>query len=279
MRIHSQLGSLRRQVFSRVSSRRVPLANRGPIVSFCFDDFPRTAFTTGGRILKSLGVAGSYYVAAGLMNTVNDLGEQFHREDLDAALSDGHELASHTFSHISCRSVSAPRFVEDVQKGRQAIEQLTGKPDSGNFAFPFGDFTLKAKKLVGAGAVSCRSTWNGFNGPDVDLNLLRANSLYGGRDQYALVQKLILDNERKESWLIFYSHDVQDTPSRFGCTPALLEFAVSFALQTSARILTVADVVTNLAYPFDTAPIARAAFSRDRQEGLSLERSRGTNQE
>jgi peptidoglycan/xylan/chitin deacetylase (PgdA/CDA1 family) len=103
------------------------------------------------------------------MNKVNDLGEQFHREDLNAILADGHELASHTFSHISCRSVSPWSFLADVQKGRQAIEQLTGSPDSGNFAFPFGDFTLNAKRLVGADAASCRSTWQGLNGPDVDL--------------------------------------------------------------------------------------------------------------
>jgi peptidoglycan/xylan/chitin deacetylase (PgdA/CDA1 family) len=279
VKIRSQLGSLRRQMISHVCSRLVPLANRGPIVSFCFDDFPRTALTTGGGILRSLGVAGSYYVAVGLMNKVNDLGEQFHREDLDAVLSDGHELASHTFSHISCRSVSAATFLEDVQKGRQAIEELTGRPDSGNFAFPFGDFTLNAKRLVGAAAVSCRSTWKGFNGPSVDLNLLRANSLYGGREECALVRKLILDNERKKSWLIFYSHDVQDTPSRFGCAPALLEFAVSCALQTSTLILTVAEVVASLTHLPDNSPIARAIFPQDRGEGLLLERSRGTNQE
>jgi peptidoglycan/xylan/chitin deacetylase (PgdA/CDA1 family) len=272
MSIRSQLGSLRRQVISSVSSRCLPLGNRGPIVSFCFDDFPRTALTTGGQILKSLGVAGSYYVAAGLMNKVNELGEQFHREDLDVVLADGHELASHTFSHISCRSVSASTFLADVQKGRQAIGELTGKSDSGNFAFPFGDFTLRAKKLVGADAVSCRSTWKGFNGPDVDLNLLRANSLYGGCDESVMVQKLILDNERKNGWLIFYSHDVRETPSRFGCTPALLEFAVSCALQTSARVLTVAEVVANLAYLPDNAPVAKAAFLRDRREGVLLDK-------
>ena len=258
MSIRSQLGSLRRQVISCVSSRRVPLGNRGPVVSFCFDDFPRTALTTGGRVLKSLGVAGSYYVAAGLMNKVNELGEQFHREDLDAALADGHELGSHTFSHVSCRSVSASTFLADVQKGRQAIEQLTGKSDSGNFAFPFGDLTLEAKKLVSADTVSCRSTWKGINGPDVDLNLLRANSLYGGRDQCVMTQKLIRENERKKGWLIFYSHDVQETPSRFGCTPALLEFAVSCALQTRTCILTVAEVVAKLAYLTDNAPFCES---------------------
>lgn len=248
-------------MISRVYSRRVPLGGCGPIVSFCFDDFPRTALTVGGHILKSFGVVGTYYVAVGLMNTMNDLGEQFHREDLDAVLADGHELASHTFSHISCRSTSPTTFLADIQKGRHAIEQLTGKADSGNFAFPFGEFTLKAKSLVGAEAVSCRSTWKGLNGPYVDLNLLRAYSLYGGRDERALVRKLILDNEQKKSWLIFYSHDVQDSPSRFGCTPALLEFAVSCVLQTSTRIRTVAEVVAKLVSLTDTAQVAEFTSS------------------
>ena len=93
------------------------------------------------------------------------------------------------------------------------------------------------------------------------------------------VEKLILDNERQKSWLIFYSHDVQDTPSRFGCTPALLEFEVPCALQTATRILTVAEVMASLAYLPDNAPVARATFPRDRREGLLLERSRETNQE
>ena len=72
------------------------------------------------------------------------------------------------------------------------------------------------------------------------------------------MRKLILDNERKKSWLIFYSHDVQDTPSRFGCTPALLEFAVSCALQTATRILTVAEVVANVAAIYPKTLLLRA---------------------
>lgn len=228
-------------------SRRVLLGNRGPIVSFTFDDFPRTALTVGGRILKEYGARGTYYAAIGLMNSSSELGEQFRREDLDALLEDGHELASHTFSHVSCRSVSRSTFRKEVEKGRSAIEELTGRNASGSFAFPFGEVTLNAKRMAGREVASSRGIWQGMNGPEVDLNLLRANSLYGDRDKCAqAAEELILDNERRKNWLIFYSHDVHCTPSRFGCTPELLEFAVSFASQRNARILPVAEVVTEL---------------------------------
>jgi peptidoglycan/xylan/chitin deacetylase (PgdA/CDA1 family) len=246
MNVRAQLGSLRQQLLSSAYSRRVPLGACGPIVSFAFDDFPRTALTAGGRILKRYGARGTYYAAISLMNSSNELGEQFRSEDLDCLLADGHELASHTYGHVSCYSVSRSTFIREVAKGRKAIEEITGQVDSGNFAFPFGEVTLNAKRDLGRGVASCRGIWQGFNGPEVDLNLLRANSLYGGSYNNDRVEALILENERQKSWLIFYSHDVQDTPSRFGCTPALLEFAVSFASQRTARILTVADVVAEL---------------------------------
>lgn len=231
---------------SSAFSRRASLGTRGPIVSFTFDDFPRTALTVGGQILNSHGCSGTYYVAIGLMSAANHLGDQFRPGDLDTLLRNGHELASHTFGHVSCRSVSGLVFRREIEKGRCAIEEITGRRDSGNFAFPFGDVTLSAKRLAGQSAVSSRGNWRGLNGPTVDLNLLRANSLYGDCEKCAQVEDLILENERRRSWLIFYSHDVCSAPSQFGCTPQLLEFAVSFALKRGARILTVAEVVTEL---------------------------------
>jgi peptidoglycan/xylan/chitin deacetylase (PgdA/CDA1 family) len=196
------------------------------------------------------------------MTKSNELGELFRREDLRAVLDDGHELASHTFSHVSCRSVSSSKFKKEIEKGRRAIEELTGQSDSGSFAFPFGDVTLNAKRVIGVRAASSRGNWQGLNGPDVDLNLLRANSLYGGRERGFQVEQLILENERRRGWLIFYSHDVHHNPSRFGCTPELLKLAVSYASQRGARILTVAETVAELPDPSTRATTESRADQR-----------------
>jgi len=230
-------------------ARKVPLGDRGPIVSFTFDDFPRSALTLGGKVLTDHGFRGTYYAAIGLMNEVNHLGEHFRQDDLETLLSDGHELASHTFGHVSSRAISARAFKEEVEKGRRAIEGLTGQKDFGNFAYPFGDVTLNSKRTVGPDVVSSRGIWGGLNGPEVDLNLLRANSLYGDLEKSAQIEQLILENERSGSWLIFYSHDVAPVPSQYGCTPTLLEFAVSAAAKSSSRVMTVAEVVQELRQP------------------------------
>jgi len=246
MNLRSQAGRIRRTLLQAAFARRAELRQCGPIVSFTFDDFPRTALTIGGSILRNYGFYGTYYTAMSLMDTCNGLGEHFRREDLSALLEDGHELASHTYGHTSSRSVSCSAFTADAVKGRMAVESVAGKREAGNFAFPFGDVTLKTKREIGAKMASCRSIWGGFNGPVVDLNLLRANSLYGNQNQSDRIRKLIEQNEHRRTWLIFYSHDVQDNPSPFGCTPELLQLAVSFAAQTAGQVLTVGDVVAEL---------------------------------
>src|ERR1700722_2966523 len=123
MLVKRQLGAVRRKFVSSMCKREALLGTCGPIVSFTFDDFPRSALTVGGEILRSHGVRGTYYAAPGMMDISNHLGNQFRASDLDKLLRDGHELASHTFSHVSCRSVSAERFRRDVEQGRRAIEQ------------------------------------------------------------------------------------------------------------------------------------------------------------
>lgn len=246
MILRAALGMVRRRVLCTLHRRLVPLGERGPIVSFAFDDFPRTAYTTGGSILKSFGVRGTYYAAIGLMNASNDLGEQFQEDDLYSLVSNGHEVAGHTFSHIPCSSVTLSAFQQDVKKGQQAIRRITGIAPSGNFAYPYGDVTLAAKKALGEEIMSCRGIFGGINAPDVDLNLLRANSLYGDVDQLTHVEKLISENKTKKGWLIFYTHDVRDNPSRYGCTPALLVSAVSAAIRSGSEISTVAELVGEL---------------------------------
>jgi peptidoglycan/xylan/chitin deacetylase (PgdA/CDA1 family) len=246
MTVRSQLGDVRRKLLAGLCRRPVPLAASGPIITFSFDDFPRTALTAGAAILEDFGARATYYVAMSLMNSNNDLGQQFLPEDLHAVLDRGHELACHTFSHLSARQVSYDVYKDDVERGEQAIRQKTGALGLCNFAYPYGDVTLVAKNRLGQKFMSCRGTFGGLNGPDVDLNLLRANRLYGDLDCVDAARRLIVENAEKRHWLIFYSHDVANQPSPFGCTPKLLEKVCSIAATCGARFMTVAQVMEDL---------------------------------
>src|SRR2546429_5422660 len=84
MSLRSALSDVRRKTLCSLYSRKVAWGNRGPVVSFSFDDFPRTAYTVGGAILKRLEVRGTYYAAPGLMGTTNRSEE--HTSELQSRL-------------------------------------------------------------------------------------------------------------------------------------------------------------------------------------------------
>jgi peptidoglycan/xylan/chitin deacetylase (PgdA/CDA1 family) len=245
MAIRHALGTIRWRTISAISRREFALPAAGPTVSFTFDDFPRSALTVGGAILKSCGACGTYYAALGLMNKINDLGQQFCTEDLQTLLRAGHELGSHTLSHISCRSVSLPDFLADARKGKQAVEQITGIRDAHHFSYPYGHATLRAKQRIGASVSSCRGIVPGINESPVDLNLLRANRLYSWSFDLDSIDQLLKANERCRGWLIFYTHDISETPSPFGCKPGEFESAVKLAVTRRARIVPVGKAISS----------------------------------
>ena len=246
MALRSLLGAVNRKMLCAFNRRMISLANLGPIVSFGFDDFPRTAYLVAGRILEDHGARGTYYTAAGLMNTSNGLGDLCNLDDLHSLLENGHELGTQTYDHSSCREVSLDGFQNDVAKGMREVEHLTGHP-AANFAYPYGHVTFGAKRTLGYLA-SARSIFPGVNGPEVDLNLLRANRVYGGLDQAQPIWRHDPTKCRAcAGWLIFYTHDVRREPSEYGCTPELFEFAVSAAAKSGSRILTVEQVLREIA--------------------------------
>lgn len=241
--IAASLGGAKRSFTVALRRRGHTLPDRGPIVSFTFDDFPRSALKTGGTILRSYDACGTYYAAMGLMGQINDLGEHFSADDLTRLLAEGHELGSHTFGHLSCRTTSLEAFEADALKGREAVINFTGRSTLHQFAYPYGHISLRAKARIGSQMNSCRSILEGINVSPVDLNLLRANSLYNSTIDLRVVEHLMRLNDRRRGWLIFYTHDVRDSPSPWGCTPRQFEAVVGLASRMEFRFLTVGEVL------------------------------------
>jgi len=242
MNLSAVYGRIARFGLCTMQRQMAYLSLQQPVVTFCFDDFPRTALAEAGAMLSQAGCHGTYYAAAGLINTETELGEQFTRQDLLDLLAEGHELASHTFRHTSGRSVPYATFATDVSEGWSALTEISGSPVSRNFAYPYGDLTLKIKSGLASLMTSCRGIYAGLNGPRVDLSLLKACSLYGAKERSYRAAELILAAKKQNKWLLFYTHDVTSQPSPFGCTPDLFKFALSFALDHGLRVLSVQEV-------------------------------------
>ena len=128
MRLRSRIGGLRRRVWSVLYKRVIPLGDHGPIITFTFDDFPRSALLHGVEIIERFGGHGTFYVSAGQMGTVNNLGEQCRQADLQALFAGGHEIANHTFAHSSAQRMSFSEFEQDVLHAAQALKAQPGVP-------------------------------------------------------------------------------------------------------------------------------------------------------
>ncbi len=228
------------QRFSRKLGARVAPS---PMVSFTFDDFPRSALTVAGAMLAENGMRGTYYAAMGLMGKQTSVGEIYHAEDLRALVEAGHELACHTFDHLSCRRVEASELQRDCERNRSAMAEVLGGYQLRNFSFPFGDVTWPAKSRLASVYDTCRTIKCGINRDPVDLGYLPANPRYT-TTTISELQRRISENVEQAGWLILYTHDVGPEPSAFGCTPAYFSQMLSSAIASGASIVTVAEAVS-----------------------------------
>ena len=211
-----------------------------PMISFTFDDFPRSALTVGGRILTDHGWRGTYYGAMGLMGRNSSEGPMFTRADLDDLLTAGHELACHTLDHTSCLAVSAGKFVNGCANNRRQAAAMLNGHRLRNLSFPHGHVTLAAKHLLRLAYDTCRSIEWGINTDPVDLGFLRANPIYS-RLTIEPVKQLIETNRQAKGWLILYTHDVAIDPSPCGCTPEYFQEVLGCVLNSGAEVVTIRE--------------------------------------
>jgi hypothetical protein len=220
--------------------RRSLLIDSGfPIISFTFDDFPRSALHTGGAILKRYGVTGTYYVSFGLMGKQAPTGTMFLREDIETLLEHGHELGCHTFDHCSAGETKPVRFEESIVRNQQALCELFPGTAFRTLSYPISQPRARTKQRAGRHFVCCRGGGQTFNVGNADLNCLASHFLEQSRDKPHVVLDLINENRAVCGWLIFSTHDISETPTRWGCTPEYFENVVRCAVDSETRILPV----------------------------------------
>ncbi len=230
--------------YQRITARsfgRRPFAikTETPLISFTFDDFPRSALLTGGAILQSFGLAGTYYASLGLMGSQAATGPIFLPEDLKVLLEHGHELGCHTFSHCHAWDTQPSVFEDAVIQNRQALSELVSEVSFKTFSYPISVPRAMTKRRISKYFACCRCGGQTLNAGNVDLNYLSAFFLEKSRDNPEIAKNLIDQNRRAQGWLIFATHDICENPTHWGCTPGFFEEIVRYAVNSGARILPV----------------------------------------
>ena len=247
-RIERAISNSRRALHHTLRRKSARIRREKGMISFTFDDFPRSAYTRGGEILETHGVCGTYYASLGLSERQGPEEPYFRRSDLGVLVQRAHEVGCHTHSHSLMGRLAVQDIRREIENNAKAVAELIPDYALSSFAYPGGGVTLRAKRTLGANFASCRSTEDGINAGKTDLNLLRANKIYTRLDNIDELLRLIDENQRHGGWLIFYTHDVRDEPSPYGCTPKDLETIVRAATASGSDVLTVRNAIGAIAF-------------------------------
>lgn len=221
--------------------RPLVLRNNDPVISFTFDDFPRSALLTGGTILASFGLKGTYYASLGLMGRQEPTGTMFVAEDLTLLWEQGHELGCHTFTHCHSAETEPREFEKSIVANQQALKTFLPTASFTTFSYPISPPRAQTKRKVSRHFVCCRGGGQTFNAGTADLGYLSAYFLEQSRGDIKVVNEVIQANQRARGWLIFATHDICEAPTPFGCTPEFFEEVVRCSLNSGAQILPVAQ--------------------------------------
>jgi glycosyltransferase involved in cell wall biosynthesis/peptidoglycan/xylan/chitin deacetylase (PgdA/CDA1 family) len=220
-----------------------------PLISFTFDDFPRSALLAGGAILKRFGLAGTYFASFGLVGKETPSGQIFFPDDLTTLLEQRHELGCHTFTHCDSWATATKTFENSIIQNHAALDRLFPHCEFKTFSYPISLPRPKTKARIADYFLCCRGGGQTFNTGKADLNQLSAYFLEKSRDNFQAVKDVIDHNRQACGWLIFATHDISNDPTPFGCTPEFFERLVEYAIGSGAQIVPVVEALEVLGAP------------------------------
>lgn len=220
------------------------LANPTPMVSFTFDDAPKSAATSGAGILEAHDARGTFYISGGLVGTtVSPNWASVDAEDIVNLHRKGHEIGCHTFSHQRACDLSAESLAAEILDNQRYLHSLDPSIKVENFAYPFGYGSFARKHQLRTAFRSCRSIMPGMNSGTVDPQFLRALPLIDRHIDRGGIEQAFDEAQTTNGWLIFYSHDVADRPSPYGCSPTLMNHALEAAAKRKIPVLNMAEAL------------------------------------
>jgi peptidoglycan/xylan/chitin deacetylase (PgdA/CDA1 family) len=236
-------GKLTRFLARNVPAKKLTMRNTRPLVSFTFDDAAASACITGAALLEQFHARSTFYISGGKCGKPSPTGRLATAEQLKALHADGHEIACHTFSHMPVVGISRQALASDLDRNRSFLQGILGNIPISNFAYPYGDISFATKRYLGERYDSCRALTPGVNADVADLGVLKCNALEQRSIGRQGVSHLIIEAVRRNGWLLFTSHDVDDAPSQYGVRPDFLIFALRSALAAGCRLVTVAHAL------------------------------------
>jgi peptidoglycan/xylan/chitin deacetylase (PgdA/CDA1 family) len=246
------LGNLTDRIGNRLiwklASKTKTVANDAPLVSFTFDDVPDTALTNGAAILEKYGMRGTFYIAGGLEGRVEPDRTLISRQGCRDLFDRGHEIGSHTFAHHRVRSYKGGALAADLSRNADYLKAAGIAAAAENFAFPYNAAWPLARRELSRHYVTCRGAGEAINRGKVDPLMLQSVEIRQPEQHARDLTRWVDDVTANPGWLVFFTHDIAENPTPYGCTPETFENLVRYCAEHGCRVRTVREVVTELGW-------------------------------
>ena len=205
-----------------------------PIVTFTFDDFPKSALNGADVIEKHNGRAGFYACTSFLGQRSPMMGEMFDGDTLAELRLRRHEVGAHSHTHLDCARDPLSKIERDIGENLVALSESGHNETVSAFAFPYGETSYAAKRWVGDVFATGRGVLAGVNRGEVDRSQLHAVELGASamhRRRALAALKLCF---AQKGWLFFYTHDVGASPTDYGAPTDLIGELAARAVEGGA---------------------------------------------
>ncbi|KQY70199.1 MULTISPECIES: polysaccharide deacetylase family protein [unclassified Brevundimonas] len=233
------IDQMRRRAARYLDIDPVTIASPRGVFSLSFDDIPASAWTEAGPVLAQHGVKATYYVCGGLAGGRNMDRDQFTAAHLQALHAAGHEVGCHTFGHTSVLRMDAEALGLSLDANAAWVAERLDGHRMTTFAWPFGDATLGAKRVVRERFAMARGVRDGVNAGREDRALIKSIGLESRRLPHYDLEALMAETGASKGWLNAYGHDVSDRPTDYGCTPDDLDRVLRAAKAAGLEVLPV----------------------------------------
>lgn len=226
-------------VARRVAMNPVRAKLDRPVASLTFDDVPASAARVGATILEKNNVLGTYYMCGGHTGGRFEGLVQQTRDDIVSLRQAGHEIGCHSFTHADVTHLSLQDRDAERLQNQAYFAALAPETDLVSFAYPYGQVSVGAKGYYAKRFFTARGVMPGINSGIVDFAELRAISLTHKGFDLEAVRALIARAVAHSGWLVFFTHDVDVSPTPYGCRPEELQAVIDLLREARIDILPV----------------------------------------
>ncbi|MBI1340885.1 polysaccharide deacetylase family protein [bacterium] len=232
---------LRRRAVQWTCAAPATLAAPAPVLSFAFDDFPKSALD-GADIIERHGGRAGFFACTSYLNTRRaDYGDMFDAAAIRALSEREHEIGGHSHMHPNYALLPARAIIDDLDQNTRSLNDLGLRGVVKSFAYPFGETSVTAKRLVASRYLIARGALSGFNSGMVDRAQLRAVALGPDGAHHRRACRMLKAAARRPAWLMLFTHDVSRKPSAYGVTPQCLDDLCRRAIDLGFRLATPTD--------------------------------------